>query len=481
MKRVLVPLFILVFGLGWGSLYAQEEAVIQIKLSGFDFDHVYRDGTLTDLAGNEAAANRWRVGGNTARDRRRSRDFSLGLITLNSSFHIMDGVDIFMELENKRIEGGANIPFGQDTMRFYLERAYIKLSELYLPELTGIIGLQDIKVDWRGRGSPFFLDLRRAESAWGEVNQPGPNTARDESEPIGITLSYRPKKTSLRLDFFGALVNEGDTVGRDDYLFGLNVDYKLPEHLLIRLGKDSRLHALFTVFTGGSLNPVSNTDQEIWTLGIGGVFIDPIEGLKGLELFGEGYWQFGDAGRILIAGQERTLEARGLAWQIGARYSAQTRAKPWVEVSWSHLSGDDNVGDDEENRFLSYENVNEALIIEDSVVGLDIDTNYIAWKLRGGFKVELGTTPRILNIGALLGIFYFDERMPARPVSPPAGLSRENKLGKELDISMRLDYTANLSFDLNLGFLFDADALELYTANRKERARLFSVGARVSF
>jgi hypothetical protein len=269
-------------------------------------------------------------------------------------------------------------------------------------------------------------------------------------------------------------------------------------------------------------------DADIWTLGIG-VLLKDI-GTPGLELFGEVYYQSGDAGHatnddllrtdltpLEIAQQPQLFQIGGVpsggntaanfsdlvmtntglpygnhpsevldheawAFQIGFRYDAlQTAGKPWIDVSYTFRTGDENLTDGKHQNFLSYEDVDDLAIIEGNDLGLDVDTNYWAFKTAGGLHfATVGGHSDNVSLSGILGFAGFDEDIPRSPFVAPGG-GKEEGLGAELDIKVGYAYNDALSFNALLGILMSADALKAFTVDDDDDAWLFNAGMNLKF
>jgi hypothetical protein len=135
--------------------------------------------------------------------------------------------------------------------------------------------------------------------------------------------------------------------------------------------------------------------------------------------------------------------------------------------------------DDEEGRFLSYENNDAAIIVEGNEFGLDIDTNYRSMQFSGGFEVSL--LEKSFHPRALVAFFSFLEAIPLPP-DPVFGVAgRDDNLGTELDLAVDLPWSEGLTLSAGAAFLFGAEALREFTLEREEQASLFTLGVRVQF
>ena len=61
--------------------------------------------------------------------------------------------------------------------------------------------------------------------------------------------------------------------------------------------------------------------------------------------------------------------------------------RPWLDVSYWELSGEDDATDSDNSNFVSLESNSDTIVVEDAYYGLDIDTNYRAAKIKGGLNL----------------------------------------------------------------------------------------------
>ncbi|MBI3269825.1 MAG: hypothetical protein HYZ53_12440 [Planctomycetes bacterium] len=450
------------------------------------------------------------------------------------------GLSVFETRQDWGSNANKNL-VGDENFSLTIGQAYVKVSEFLLQQLSLKIGIQDLKYDLRGNGQCWFMDVRHSEyaflspttenfgpegSTYGysafNPNSHAAGIFRDEiSSPGGAKITFSDgdtlfvdvfaMKTLETRNFFGDFndrgvldknrVNQrrdGETQSHfDEDIYGLNVDYNIPD-------SKSILNFVTTAFSGDSGSSL------IWTVGGGAdYFIDA------LEIFGEIYGQWGTYGNLrgnvngaAVNNQfgdniARTREARNgqpfgtsldresidhESWMLhaGLKYTFDMSVKPWVEVSGAYVDGDDGDVDDDDNEnndFVSYENNNETLILEDSTFGLDVDSNY--WKIALGLGItasldhqddfkwgltwtyaEVATTPdrvgrttvlnRALGVGDANNV---DSRTDLVDV--------DDQLGHELDWRTTWHYSESLSFNFNAGWLIDP---EFFTSDSTYRA-----------
>lgn len=451
------------FAFGQG---AKAKDGVTIDVSGkMDLDYVYRDSVVTQLL----SADTWTVGGDRTA---RADNFYNGKFTVRLDIGLSDGASAVLELENKRIDrtGGVTAPrnLGNDSIEVYFEQAYLKLNDLFTPKLGVTIGVQDVKIDVRGKGNPFFIDLTEAESMYSDAGLAVPGKHYDTLEPVGVAFNY--KETDWTFEFGAFTASEGGSTGADENVYLFNLAYNLPKSV----GNNSLLNFMAVLANGSDAVVAGDTDKDraVWTFGLEADLND-VGNVAGAELFGGYFFQNGDAGRD---GTGSTIDANGKAFYVGGRYTfAQMAGKPWVELAYWLLSGDKDSTDTKEDRFLSYENVDQFLILESDTFGLDIDTNYKAIKVSGGMFFDIKGQKDALNLLVNIGFFSFDENVAS------ASASGQDDLGTEWDVTAVYAYSKRVSFDATVAFLTGADAIEYYTFAGDNDARMFTIGTNVSF
>lgn len=342
-----------------------------------------------------------------------------------------------------------------------LREAHVKLSELLMPELNLKIGIQDWAFDVRGKGHGFAFDPRGSQSIVRGYNN-GAQTIQEsafqllsrsayvsEQFPVGVVATYVREAMTLHLVALPAIM-EGGNPSEDEALYALDLWYNLDQ-----VGKGSRVGVIGAISTMGAQTamPSQLNDGSLYTVGVG---VDlKNTGVEGLELYGEVYKQFGKAGQRQVGADEEDLDAKGLAFQIGAEYHFSGELPLWVGINYTYVSGDgdDDPTDDEVNRFLSYENVNDLLIVEDMYFGLDVDRNYTALKISAGGALSVGTAKNNLEISAILGLCKTQEK-----VTGPDG--DEDKLGTEFDIRVKYLVSKQVALTGAYAILTGSDVME---------------------
>ena len=106
------------------------------------------------------------------------------------------------------------------------------------------------------------------------------------------------------------------------------------------------------------------------------------------------------------------------------------------------VSGDDDATDDENQNFVSLEDNNRTLIVENGYYGYDIDTNY------RGFRVALGANIAEFKVEALYAYFELQDNSGHRM---SGGTGSSAKIGDEIDFSIWYEYSANLKAGFTYG------------------------------
>ncbi len=369
-------------------------------------------------------------------------------------------------------------PSGIDRMGTYglseyiqLREAQIKFDELFDPGLSAKVGITTWGFDVRGKGHAFALGPRRSQSFAKNFDVVEAIELLDndpvELTPVGLQVSFTRGLFTADLVLVPGLVEQGE-IDRDETLYALDVWYNLKDIV----GNDKSRVGLVAALVNYPEGPLGDgaAHAAVWTFGIGVNLVDV--GVPGLELFGEFYFQTGKAGEVA----DDDADAKGMAFQIGAEYHVDNPMKPWVGINYTMVSGDgDDAGDTDCDRFLSYENVSDLLILEDMYFGFDVDSNYTA------IKISAGVTPiEKLEISAILGICKTAEKINY------GGGNEEDKLGNELDIKVKYDFSKQVSVSAAYARLMGSDILEMETGgpgnpDSEDTTQLYTIGVNLKF
>jgi len=452
----------------------EADSATEITISGeIDMCMAYRDSGITSIL--DMVPQIWGVG---TPDYQKSDFATIPLVTLNFDVECADKVSGFLQLENQRLNGTAgtagNVDFlGGDNVALAVEQAYIKVSEFLSEKLTFTVGIQDLKLTLREGEGAFFCDVAESESAAMSpiaegFGQPtgytfGAGIARDVLEFGGMTFLYGDMENdNYQFGFFWGTIGETGVAHMDEDIKGLHFDYSLP-------GDGNMMRVLLAQHKAGTGNIAGHNKQDasFYTFGVGAVYQAMPEQL---EVYGEFYLQSGDSADVRVFPDEvKTMDQDANAFRFGGRYKLEHDLKPYFDLSYWYLSGDDGDPNEDNEDFVSYENVQSTLILEDNLLGLDLDSNYTAIKLEAGITTSLDVNSdgqaEEIALKLLYGMFDLNEEpdrvgitlVPPMPVNTPALVGIDDDLGTEIDITATLKYTDNLSFTLGMGIVSGAD------------------------
>ncbi|MGH9363443.1 MAG: hypothetical protein ACRD2T_16155, partial [Thermoanaerobaculia bacterium] len=221
--------------------------------------------------------------------------------------------------------------------------------------------------------------------------------------------------------------------------------------LNIPFGEESKWgKAFFTIF-----DLMNTTNTHLVTEG-GGLVVYPVrtQEVNFVELFGEIYFQQGTYARNATATGEDIDQEEAFAVNLGGKLKTQKLGAwefvPYVEASYVEVTGDDDSTDDENQNFVSLENNNRTLIVENGYYGYDIDTNYRGVRLAGGFDVKK------FHFEILYAFFELQDNSGGRVAG---GASSSPKLGDEIDLTLGYEYSENLKLQFQTGWLTGSRAL----------------------
>jgi hypothetical protein len=408
---------------------------VKINVSGrAEADYVQRDAALMTIDGMGGFDN----GTNSVE----------GGISVRFDAELTEKISVVVEIARLRVDEGSGgvMPFfgsGNDVVNdITLRQAQLRVMDFLTPGVSARMGIIDYAFDVRGHGGALFLDPHRAQSITRNIidgqdaafgggsmaSRYGIENAA-ELEPVGMHLNYASGAWQMNLVLL-PVVGEAGPVAGDEALYALDFWYNLDE----QVGKGSRFGAIL------ALHNIPGSGSEMFTVGAGANLV-----FGQLAVFAEGYLQRGEV--------VRDLDAEGHALSIGGRYMVSAESATWLEASFTLLSGDDD-GDEESGNFVSYESVNDFLIVEDMYFGLDIDTNLTAIKIMGGtaFGVAGGNNNLELAIG--LGFFTMTEEVV------DTNGDDEDALGTEIDVKTRYNLSKQVALLLNFAILTGSDILE---------------------
>ena len=427
-----------------------QEDTVQVTVNGgIVLDYVYRSKEMTHF-----------IGGFTSFGAADPTDESTveGEVYVGLNIALNDNISGVFEIGTIGVDEGATLYYGTGGGAIpefaQIREAHANISEFLSPNVNLQLGITTWSFDVRGKGSSFAFDPRHSSSITKNLDtvamdddMMGGNLL-DVLESAGIVATWSNDQIKVDVVFLPTVLEAGAPTD-DEALYAVDFYYTLDAD------SGSRVAAILAMSShGGSVaNPGINAgttaaETSIFTFG-GGVTLNNL--VENLELYGEIYFQFGDAGHI--AGS--TADAGGMAFQAGLEYNL---GGPWVGLIINLISGDsDTTANTDVDAFVSYENVNDLVILEDMWWGFDWDSNYFAVKIPAGitFSVAGGD-----NNFALEGILGFARTVEDVEGLGTAGTSGESALGTEFDV--KATWALNSQFDLHaaVAFLIGSDVLE---------------------
>jgi hypothetical protein len=420
---------------------------VKITVSGgWDIDFVFRSKELADaLIGVQRDTTTLEANANVRLD-----------------IDLTEKVSVVVNLATERLDNGfvsgflgSSLATGDDGLDVVIWDLAVKMQEVLDPAITIQLGTQnDFMFDVRGKGSPLFFAPGHSTSMATKANSGDTTGNSDYMQPSGAVVWYNREAAHFALALLPAIIEGGDP-GNDEAAYAATLYYDLDS-----VGKGSRLGVILCAssLTAGA---VGSSTSSIITIGAG-ASLKGLGGMEGLEVFAEFYFQSGDVGS--------TGDAGGTAFHLGGHYDLQGDSAPWVEVQFTMLSGDDDFVDTDIDSFLSYENVNDLLIIEGQLFGFNWNTNMTTIKIMGGMSFTAGGGAKNnVSLSGALGICKTSEDVGVAP-------NDTDKLGTEFDVKLTYWFSKAVSFDVNLGFLSGSDVLELATFPTEDSASVFTVG-----
>lgn len=391
---------------------------------------------------------------------------------------------------------------GDDNMVLNVEQAYVEFDSL-IECLRIRSGISDLEVDLRGDGNAFFLDIAESEGIGPEITVPG---IIGNFQPVqslefgGITATYTMAELmggTLYTDVFLGTLLETGFQNQDQYLTGIDFRWMMPT-------EDDDINQTISFMTTWF-----NTDSSNWitshVLGVDWNLVN-VGGTGGnLELFWEMAVQYGQftSAKVLEAfypqrvledhpdglapptnrstsstgsdiltqpaGASRSndyirpysndQEQKAWATYFGFKYTqANMDYRPWVEVLYLYTTGDDGgwAGDPGKiehanENFVSFEDNDATLVVEENDYGLDIDSNYWKIQVAGGVSLSpLFNNEADVSVKLLYAYFQAND----------TPWSVRDQIGHEVDLIFNWNYSQDLSFMLGFGFLWGSEFFE---------------------
>ncbi|HEY3226251.1 MAG TPA: hypothetical protein VGK61_04550 [Planctomycetota bacterium] len=418
---------------------------VKITVSGgFDMDWVYRAKELTEVLGG-SGEDEGRIESNA---------------NVRFDIDLTEKVSVLVNLATVRLNGNyGNIgQLGNGGQNVELWDLAVKMQEVLDPAVTIQLGTQnDLMFDIRGNGSALFFAPGKSGSF---ASNAGGTTIGDlnYNQVAGAVVWYNRDAAHLAVALLPA-IQEGGPASNDEAAYAAMLYYDLDS-----VGKGSRLGVILAVDAVADFVPASGggSTSQVITIGAG-ASLKGLGGMNNLEVFAEFYFQSGDIGTTGSAG--------GTAFKLGGHYAFENEMAPWVELSFTILSGDDDLVDPDVDSFLSYENVNDLMIIESNTFGFNWNTNLTAIKIMGGlsFTSGGGAAKNNLSLTGALGICTATEDVAV-------ATGNQDGLGTEFDVKLTWQYSKAVALEAAVGFLFGSDILEGITAAAEDSTNLFTLG-----
>jgi hypothetical protein len=441
---------------------ANRADTVKLRVSGrVNMDYVQRDSALTSIPNMDPTGNA--ISANQANPN--STNTVEGEVTIRFDAELTEKISAVVEIGRLRTDDIFGVaPFtGNNSFvsgGIDLREAHLKVADFLSPGVSVKLGILDWAFDTRGRGSALAFDPHRSQlmtrnlfngqdstaGGGGMADRYGIATA-SELEPLGLHLAYTGGQLTLELVVM-PVVSENGPASQDEALYAVDFWYNLEQ----QVGKGSRVGAILAVTNVPAVGVLTTGSQDqLFTFGAG----VNLAFQGGIEVFGEFYLQGGTVGRDDTVAANET-DAKGSAFMIGGRWTSASEGKMWLEVSFTMLSGDDDGADEEVNSFMSYESINDFLIVEDMYFGLDVDTNLTAFKIMGGMSFSMAGGKDNVELQLGLGFFTTSEDV----VKTNDAAEEDDALGTEIDVKLKYHLSKQAALGLNFGVLTGSDLLE---------------------
>lgn len=431
LSMAVTPAFVLALAL---SAAAQEKPVttrkdntdtVKVSVSGNAvLDYIYRSRGITSM---QQAVNQ---------DSENTFEGELGV---RFDVEMSDKVALVLEIGRERVDGTFDTFGNAGAEDIVLRELRVIIGDFLTPGLQFQVGIPEWEFNVRGKGGAVAFAPRRSESAYNNISTfedvAGTMAGRagnpNELDPVGFVFKYVREQLQLDVVLLPAVI-EGGEMSDDESLWAVDVLYSLDN-------KGSRIGGILALM-GSPGSP-----STAFTFGGGAAW----NGIDSLELFAEVYFQFGD---IAEAGADE-VDLGGLALRVGGMWTAQGGTFS-VGAMIDLRSGDgDTAGgtDDTVDSFISYESINDLLILEDQYFGLDWDTNILAIKFLAELPLQVKQKNDLI-LSAILGICRTNEDVQFA--------SGEDALGNEIDVRARWSVTKQAALNAAIAFLLGSDILE---------------------
>ena len=496
---------------------------------GIDIDSVWRDDNLVGVL--ERAGMRRFNGIPPNHDVADGDSFFSPRVWLRFDAYMSDHVSAVIELNNERLrsdlfsshsDGLGSIPsnvidagsgwgaaanadlfgggYGSNSdIGIGIQQAYIQVDDFLFEHFSMRFGIQDFVVDLRGNGNPFLIGFRPDGAGKAFIspiqeatfNSTGTLYAdrlvlgtdslgvyRGEEEPGGLRFTYSADE-NLHFDVWTYNIWETGLDHYDEWFYGLMAKYNIPD-------SPSVIQFLFDVTSNDS------DKNRVYTIGPGVDYW-----WDNLELYGEFYYQWGDYGYTgaLTGGGNGNIDQQSFAWYVGGRYNFEGSCNPFVDMQYAYIdgsNGDHNDSGDTNKNFVSYEDNDTLMILEDNLYGLDVQSNYWKAQFQTGLSMCLQHEH---DLSCTLTYAYAETVATPNRVNNTSDFTNTSdlrdvheNLGHEVDVKMVWQYSDALSFDLGWAGLFDGEFWTTHlgvndadSTKINDNMYLISVGATVKF
>jgi hypothetical protein len=346
-----------------------------------------------------------------------------------------------IELENKLMDADdatANFIGEMEHPNIDFGFVYVKADEFLMPNLSLMMGIMPAAFDVRDNGHAFLFSTYENSLSRVIIGDMG-----------GWMLTYH-SGNNLAVDFL--MFNVMETLAeRADYsLYGVHVDYLFASH-----NENTRraLSAALLVESNGA------TNGTFYTIGAGvDYYLRPT-----LELYGELYMQAGECAD--------GVDQEGFALYLGAKFLFESPSKPYVDASLWYITGDDATSDGNQGFMNNYENYHYAIIMDNPVIGADLNSNILALKFSAGATVANGPMKKPLGLNAFLGYYTMAEDNGADA----------SDYGIEFDAMATWYASDSLTFGLGFGYVTGSDLLEGLTVDEETSGYVMLFDTAVKF
>ena len=462
---------------------AGKDDTVKIHVTGdVVLDYAYRSRELTTFIGSGLD----NLFGAAVNDQPNGEGTVEGYAAINVTAELSDNITVEVEVGTKGVDNFATLYYGGNSPgttpvtgaaeTIVLREANIRLNEFLMKELSVQLGMTQWSFNPRGKGGALVFDPRTS-SSWAKNAFDGVDGAftlssnlLDEMETMGAVVTYTRENLSLDIVLLPAIQDFGVT-DYDEALYAVDFMYKLDD-----AGSQIGAIAAVTQFDGRTSGGFAGgSETNVLTIG-GGVALNGL--MQGVELYGEVYFQTGTAGQD---GADADVDAGGLALRVGGQWTMDSSINPTIGAEITMYSGDDDGTDGDVDRFMSYESVNDLMIIEDMYWGFDIDSNYMAIKINGGVSLSVAGGQNNLDLTVMLGFVTAQEDYIF-----VVGVTEEDAIGNEIDIKASWHLNSQVSLNAGVAFLVGSDILEeamggAGNSDSDDSATLFSLGVAASF